>query len=380
MKMDVTTRENLFDLESKLTRLHNLSGHYNIEMRLARNVRSDFFCESRLAALLATAGRHHNLTVSDWHREWNDDEIEAHYRTSLVGIAAVLHSGRLTNDRGKDLPESREALFERIGIAGGLLEPRKGGHRGKSITFCAFDPDWSEPAAFSGTLNQPELFKNLLRRYRRKYLEIGEGVAHTDITREADDRLGDFIFELYQNTYEHGRLTSDGEPPRGMRYLRLRKYLDRKEHYIARSEGFEELKAYLEAVVPEGETFKFYEVTVSDNGLGMITRFLKTRSDFLRRPDSTEDSVALVNELLTTPLTSKRDFPGAGYGLPRALDAISRLHGFISLRTDGLWLYGHSAQDDVALPQSGLRSVASTPELGAIVGTHFNILLPLRIG
>src|ERR1700730_8365182 len=149
MKIEVTTRENLFDLESKLARIAQLSRPYDIQMRLARNLRSDFFCESRLAALLATAGQRHNLTVSDWHRVWSDEEIEAHYRTSLVGIAAVLHSDRLTNDCGVDLPDNRNALVERIGIAGGLLEPRHGGQRGKSITFCAFDPGWSEPAAFA---------------------------------------------------------------------------------------------------------------------------------------------------------------------------------------------------------------------------------------
>ncbi|HXM74465.1 MAG TPA: hypothetical protein VN904_04255, partial [Chthoniobacterales bacterium] len=319
MKIDVTTRENLFDLENKLARIGKLSGHYNIEMRLARNLRSDFFCESRLAALLATAGQRHNLTVSDWHREWSDEEIEAHYRTSLVGIAAVLHSDRLTNDRGVDLPDDRNSLVERIGIAGGLLEPRHGGQRGKSITFCAFDPNWSEPAAFAGTINQPEAFKAVLRKYRRKYLEIGQGLVHTDFTRQADDRLCDFIFELYQNAHEHGRSKGEPRAANGMRYLRLRKYIDRKENFIAQAQGFHELVEYLEAVTPDGASFKFYEITVSDNGPGIVNHFLNARPDFSPRPNSNEDLVGLVNDLLTKPLTSKRDFPGAGYGLPRAL-------------------------------------------------------------
>lgn len=378
MKIDVTTRENLFDLENKVARIGKLSGSYNIEMRLARNQRSGFFCESRLAALLATAGQRHNLTVSDWHREWSDKEIELHYRTSLVGVAAVINSGRLTNDRGVDLPDARNDLVERIGVAGGLLEPRHGGQRGTSITFCSFDPDWSEPAALAGTLNQPEDFKAVMRKYRRKYLEVGQGVVRTDFTREADDWLGDFIFELYQNAHEHGRSTDGAGGGKGMRYLRLRKYRDRKENFITRAEGFRELIDYVNALIPRGGVFKFYEIAISDNGPGIVNHFLRMRPDFSPRPQSDRDMVHLVNDLLTKPLSSKRDFPGAGYGLLRALRAVSRLRGFISLRTDGLWLCG-SGQSD-SLPERGLTSVASTPQLGSVVGTHFSILLPLRIG
>jgi hypothetical protein len=376
MKIDVTTRENLFDLENKLARIGRLSMPYDVEMRLARNVRADFFCESRLAALLATAGQRHRLTVSDWYREWSDEDIETHYRTSLVGIAAVLNSNRLTNDRGVDLPDTRDALLERIGLAGGLLEPRNSPQRGTSITFCAFDPDWSVPAALAGALHQPEIFKGLLRKYRQKYFEVGRGVARNDFTEQAEDRLGDFVFELYQNANEYGR-PADPSLARGMRYLRLQKYRDTKEHFMARAEGFQELADYLDKLITPGGGFKFYEVTVSDTGPGIVSHFLRAREDFSPRPRSTKDLVGLVNDLLTKPLTSKRDFPGAGHGLPRALRAISRLRGFISLRTDGLWLYGCGSD---SLAESGLKNVASTAQLGSVVGTHFNILLPLRIG
>jgi hypothetical protein len=162
-----------------------------------------------------------------------------------------------------------------------------------------------------------------------------------------------------------------------MRYLRLQKYRDTKEHFMARAEGFQELADYLDKLITPGGGFKFYEVTVSDTGPGIVSHFLRAREDFSPRPRSTKDLVGLVNDLLTKPLTSKRDFPGAGHGLPRALRAISRLRGFISLRTDGLWLYGCGSD---SLAESGLKNVASTAQLGSVVGTHFNILLPLRIG
>jgi hypothetical protein len=378
--IDVNTDDTLFDLEEKLARVGKFTVRHNLAVRLARNLRWDFVRESRLAALLATIGRNHDLTVCDWYDKWDDDQIETYFRTSLVGMTALLYSTRVTNLRSAEIPETKEALLQRIAIGGGVLEPRLGGSRGKSITFCAFDPDWSEPAALSGTTNHKELFKRTFGNYRRKYLEIGKGLVRTDVSQKWDDRLEDFIFELYQNTYEHGRGDVDGPSVPGIRYIRIRKYLDQKEHFLSRAKGFLELTEYLQHVIPGHGAFKFYEIAISDHGEGMITRFLRTRPDFAPRPQSESDYVSLINGLLTTPLTSKRDFPGAGYGLPRALRAISLLQGFISLRTQNIWLYGHSAENNGGLVETGLRNVGFAAELGPVAGTHFNILLPVRVG
>lgn len=379
MQIDITTNDDLFTLETKLTGAGTIEIGKPITVRLSRKLRPDFFGESRVAALLATLSQRYALTVCDWHNEWKENEIEEHFRTSLVGITAALYSNRLTNVPGMEFPNSRDVLLERVAVAGGILEPKTSGARGTSITFCAFDPDWSEPAAFAGTLYRKELFKKTFGKYRAKYLEVGKGITHTSATRKADDRLGDFIFELYQNSYEHGRLGVDNKPVNGMRYVRLRKHIDRKDRFLERAKGFEELTSYLMEVVPEGEEFKFYEVAISDHGLGMIGRFLQTRPDMTRKTESSDERSALLNELLTQPLTSKRDYPGAGYGLQRALRAISSLQGFISLRTDQEWLCGHSAQRDASLVTTGLRKVQWQSEPVSIAGTHFNILLPVRI-
>ena len=379
MNIEITTKDDLFALETKLAHSALSEDRPSVTVKLSRNLRPDFFGESRVAALLATLGQRCELTVCDWHNEWNESEIEEHFRTSLVGMTAALYSNRVTNIRGVELPETREELLDRVALAGGILEPKTSAARGTSITFCSFDPDRSEAAALAGTLNRKELFKQTLRKYRRKYLEVGKGIAHTVETRRADDRLEDFIFELYQNTYEHGRLNADGAAIPGMRYVRLRKHIDRKVQFLARAATFIELADYLTSLIPEGQDFKFYEVAISDHGLGMIGRFLKTRPDLTRRTDSGEERTALINELLTMPLTSKRDVPGAGYGLSRALRAVSQLSGFISLRTDSLWLCGHFAQGGGGLEETGLRPVMCKVAPSGIAGTHFNILLPARI-
>jgi hypothetical protein len=379
IEIKITTEEDLFTLEAILTRVEKLSARRDIFLRLSRNLRWDFMRESRLAALLATLGKQHNLVVCDWYDQWKDDEIETHFRTSLVGIAAAFYSSEVTNVVGKRLPDDRKGLLERIALAGGLLEPKSTGSRGKSITFCAFDPDWPEPAALSGTLSRKILFQRTFEKYRRHYLEIGTALDHTTVTREADERLAGFIFELYQNTYEHSRrVGSDGTVLPGMRYVRLRKYIDRKTNFLNRAAGFEELTRYLDAVVPRDEEFKLYEIAVSDDGPGIRDHFVKTRID-LTPPTSHAEGISLINRLFTTSLTSKRDFPGAGRGLPNVLEAVSQLHGFISLRTNGVWLCGHSEEDEKAL-RDGLKNVGPDYEISPIVGTHFNILLPLRRG
>lgn len=377
IQIDIETDANLKTIEDIFTRLGKLSTSHEITVRLSRNLRWDFILESRLATLLATTARHHRLTVCDWYDRWEDNDIEEQFRTSLVGMAAVFHARRISNIAGQDLPDDRGVLLERVGINGGILEPRLTGSRGKSVTFCAFDPDWGEPAALAGTLNRKDLFRRTFEKYRRVYLEVGQAMSHTRDTRQADQRLARFIFELYQNTYEHGRPSAaDGFPAKGMRYVRLRKYIGRKSAFLSRAGHFEEMTDYLSSVI-QGDDFKFYEISVSDDGLGMLNHFLQKSPDY-SHPASFDDRVRLLNKLLTTSLTSKVNYPGAGEGLPNVLKAITQLRGFMSLRTDRVWLYGHSEGTEQPLEEKGLLPVTGAEDLSSIVGTQFNIVLPLR--
>ncbi len=158
MRIEITARDDLFSLEDKLALCSKPSRDREIEVRLARNLRPDFFGESRVAAMLLTLGLQNKLIVRDWHHSWVDREIEDHFRTSLVGIAAVFAAYKVKNDVGTLFPDTLSSLLEGVAVRGGILEPRDSGARGTSISFCAFDPDWSEPAAFAGYLNSTETF------------------------------------------------------------------------------------------------------------------------------------------------------------------------------------------------------------------------------
>ena len=377
MPLDIISKDNLFDLEGKLRVLESEPEGAEATIRLARQTSGDFFCESRIATIIATCARRFALITRDWHNLWEPHLLQEHFGASLAGLTAALYSRQLTNIVHVQFPQSSTELLERITTAGGILEPKES--RGSSITFCAFDPDWTEPAALSGTVTNRPLFKRTFAAYRTKYLEIGTGLQHTAETREADNDLADFVFELYQNTFEHGRLDAHDRPIPGMRYVRLRKHIGvNKASLVSRAGEWPELKAYLEWVIPNGKEFKLYEITVSDQGLGMIGRLTAKRPDLVRPLASVEERTALLNEMLLHPVTSKRDFPGTGYGLSRTLRAISRLQGFVSLRTDRSWLYGSSAIDE-ELEKTGLKPVPGATDLPKVTGTLFNILLPMRM-
>lgn len=381
--------DSLFTLEATAAEIEALDPAQPIEIHLARHRGSQFFKESRIALLIATAartGRH--VTIIDWHKEWLErdakrcGDIDLYFKYSLAGIAAVTYATRICNTSDNELSRAQAAgLRESVASAGGILEPETSG-RGKSLTFCAFDGEWGDPPELAAVINDPTGFGHIFQRYRNRYFEVehkGVGLPFTKPTREADSALTSFIFELYQNAFEHGRLDINNAEIRGLRFLKLQKHIHSNiKAFLAYAQDFGPLQDYIANRTPERGTFTYYEITIADHGMGLLERFLYTRPDFSREAASYEQGHALINRLLTTALTSKKDFPGAGYGLQRALRAIDTLEGFISLRTHQYWLYGHYDQDNKRLEQVGLQPVPTGSLLPKAVGTVFNILLPLR--
>ncbi len=379
MIIEITGAEDLFSLEASLSKGLKTPAGEDVTVQLARNLRADFFAEPRIVAILSTFAARGPLVIRDWHDKWNQEEIKSQFNESLVGVAATFGAKKVKNMKGVLMPDTRQAMLEQIAIRGGFLEPKEGTARSNSLSLCAFDPDWSEPAALAGKYQSKEAFKTILKRYRQKYFEVGQGVPHTPVSKAADEELGDFIFELFQNTIKHGRLSSDNTTIEGIRAIRLRRHFDFKDRFLARSQGFEELSDYLLKTVPEKGQFKFYEVAVFDCGMGILGRFKNQCPEFRKNHETPEQQITLINRLLTEPLTSTPAFPGAGFGLQRALSAISALDGFVSLRTDSVWMCGHHAQDGPPLDKTGLKSVSRQQEFAPIVGTHFNVLLPVRV-
>src|SRR5712664_3425296 len=104
LQFDITTNADVFALEEPVTRAAKLTEPHEITIRLARNLRWDFLRESRLAAAIAAIAARHQLTICDWWDRWTQADIEEHFGTSLVGIAAVVHAVCITNITGEELP------------------------------------------------------------------------------------------------------------------------------------------------------------------------------------------------------------------------------------------------------------------------------------
>ena len=123
MPLDIISKDNLFDLEGKLRVLESEPEGAEATIRLARQTSGDFFCESRIATIIATCARRFALVTRDWHNLWEPHLLQEHFGASLAGLTAALYSRQLTNIVHVQFPQSSTELLERITTAGGILEP-----------------------------------------------------------------------------------------------------------------------------------------------------------------------------------------------------------------------------------------------------------------
>lgn len=348
---------------------------------LATDTQRFLFQETRIASFLATlARRHYQLDVIDWYGVDDAERVIRRFGSTPDGLASVLYAGRLLNAKKEPLSITKLQAVGRAIQNGGIAEGALGHVAGPSLTICAFDdaPPTGQPLplVFSGVTDASKFvlkFQQLRRRF-----EVGLGERYSQRTdARADNDLGTFVYELFQNTHRHGRLGVDGrEIKPGLRFIRLKRHIshDRNE-FIGRAASFLELRNYLDRQIrPKGQ-FSFYEVSVADHGVGIVDRFIAGRPEFSDYRSSLDRRVALVNEIISKMLSSNREMSGAGKGLRNALDAVDRLNGFLSVRTGDLWLFrahGQGTTDGQWLsPVTNFRSIRET------AGTQLSMLFPL---
>ena len=120
----------------------------------------------------------------------------------------------------------------------------------------------------------------------------------------------------------------------------------------------------------------FYEISIADNGIGIINRLKATRPDLYaeQQLDKLSDTQKL-NCIISKNLSSKL-YPGSGLGLTLALKNLQNKKGFLSLRTGDQWVYfdGATGKIDSEFP---LQSVGYKENLSSIKGTFYNILIPV---
>jgi hypothetical protein len=144
-----------------------------------------------------------------------------------------------------------------------------------------------------------------------------------------------------------------------------------KKQLIEYADQFDELNAYI-SKLKKGNA-NFYEISISDNGLGIINRFLATRPEYKSNADFFRLSEAeKINEIINKSLSSK-PFEGSGRGLAIALNSIRELSGFASLRTGNTWAYFDGLNKEV----TNLSFQRVNKDVSPMRGTNYNILIPI---
>jgi hypothetical protein len=208
-----------------------------------------------------------------------------------------------------------------------------------------------------------EKFRRFILKARRA-LEIDGNKKHVKVGEEgAAGALTQFLYELRLNGLEHAVSS------KSVRFMKLK-----KRHFNNRSEAakwaddFPQLASYISTQYNEKGEVYIVEVTVSDFGPGIVDGFLDSPRGQSWPP---VDRAKLLDDLLLTPLSSKWNDPGAGYGIKDALMAAHTMSAFVSLRTGEFWKYQDSGIDG----KIGMRNCSAKP-LAKVSGTHWQMVYP----
>ena len=376
-KLTLTSASDLFECERILSRIN--SATTSTVLLLPKEDRRLFTKDLRVVAIISAASQNSQVKC-----EWPSN-LSAETHQSLVGLAGAVYGveaneGHMFVSRN----DAKQVLAQRLDI----LENPPGSK--ETLTFCAIDGTTrAQPVALSA-LSEKSKFIDELGNYVRKYFDIGPSEDFSssispklfDDGSSVEECLYGFVYELFQNTYVHGSLDQDQKTIPGLRLIRVRKRFGQassRDAFIRGAGQFSELKEYLEENLPSDRSFKLYEISISDNGMGILSRFRTIgQAESPIEPLSLGENLKLLNRIVAESLSSdaRKSNVGRG-GLQKALDAVDKVKGFVSLRTDNLWVYRSPENMNPASPEELLRPVKieNGGELSKIPGTHFSMIV-----
>jgi hypothetical protein len=383
--LEIPKNPSLWDIELANIKAASVPERDRIVLQVPRNIRVNLLADIAISKLIATLQeRSGGLTVRDFYDSWGESGIKAtrdRFLREVDGATALVycasgHTNHLENRRKEKAPKAlRRELTEHVARTGYLEELAQDGSSsipGPSRTFFAIDPEYSVPPGM--TMSDGKL-QSLDQEITAIYRQFGSSFDGTSARDRTSLKLYEALYEIFQNTFDHGRRLRNDEAQIGARYIRFYKYVGLSNQDLARrAMGFEPLRRYFER--RKSKHFKFLEVTVGDGGPGILSHVSRSgRADQLRK----SDPVTQMNQILTTNLSSKF-IPGAGLGLPIALSALGSLRAFASLRSDNLWLYRDFSVDPPRGSSSdaatlSLRVVPTERPLARMAGTHFSVLI-----
>lgn len=366
VKITISSSPTVSEIEDKIQEILALPDGVTIDLTLPRNTSGPVLGDVWIVTLLATAsGRKAPCIVRDSHSEWEGKGKER-FLTRLDGLAvlALARAGKcdLLNTKDQRVPIEVVDSFASVLTRGGRVERDDAG---VSRTYVAIDPEYSVPLDLNtrsshGLQNFRNAISTILRQFGRPQQSLLRGSGENEIYEA--------VFEIFQNTFEHGRQTGDDEGT-GMRYARFRKHMFNAADDIAsRCRDFPQLEAFFRQHKDVNGHEMFLEISIGDEGEGIVAHYQRTKGL------ADGDDPALLQQLITTNLSSKR-LSGAGHGLPNTMGALQQLGAFVVLRTGTQWLYR-----DFSTEQSGAQMLKTVVEkqLARVIGTCFTFILPLQ--
>ncbi|MEZ8457286.1 hypothetical protein [Vibrio cyclitrophicus] len=227
-------------------------------------------------------------------------------------------------------------------------------------------------------LRQSEFYTKMLERI----VELSP--TKSEMTERHLGDLGHAIYELIENTEQHGKLEiNTGKISKSVRGLIIDYKLITKEQS---SEGIggenTAITDYLKGIRANNRTVHMLEISIFDSGEGIFKTLSSTNDTSI----SAQDEVDVVKKSFAKGITSKSDYRGVGRGLNNVKNVLAQRHGFISFRTGRISVYRdfnlqplkEGDSEPLSLFDEINKSKDKFNKLSSVEGVACSILVPLR--
>ncbi len=200
----------------------------------------------------------------------------------------------------------------------------------------------------------------------------------SELTPEVVSGLGGMLYEIFRNTEDHGlRGLDKSRLMHSVRGIHARVRTSDLESFLRFSSDYTPLKDYFSQfkVQDSNHTRSFFELSVFDSGVGFAPSWLKLPIEsILPRAE-----LSAIRSCFEPNQTSKTR-SGYGIGLPKVLESLIQLSGFLRLRTGRFSVVFSFAGggNKVATAFDELESNLAESILSPVEGALLTILFPLR--
>lgn len=277
------------------------------------------------------------------------DEIEEVMKNPQKFVAAMYaKSISLANAQSQDLrPKINEAA--RLAVEKQAIQ-RAGQQRGRLCWFAfvdhsskGFDPNfYIDKGGERPVPRQLEQFKTVIRTMVDRSMTIAAGAK--ELEREKLDYAGRIFYELFLNTHEHGTRGSSRQEWLRPGVRLIYSYGINLDEAATRNATFKQpiLANYLAAAASKNplETQRRYvEIGIVDSGLGYCGRWL---ADHPVQEDQATLDIDHEYEIFRKCFRFRQTSTGIdskGHGLPAVMDRLTKLGGFMRVRSGRLELF-----------------------------------------